>query len=290
MNIRFCLPGLKSLSAILALTLTMSAARAQAAGSQEERFQRTFAVNPGSTLVVDNHKGLIHVTGSGSNQVVVNVYKNFSGSDSTRKWWMAETQVNFHNDPNRVEIGVEYPNMSCFFFCSDNDGNYWGVVELTIQVPRQTNVELRGHKPEMTISSIQGYIRINSYKSPIEIRSTTGAIHVNTYKDSVKLTNVDIRGTLDLKTYKGDALIEAKSLGNEATLETEKGNVVLRVPQNTGLDVDFSGNRRSSFRSDFPIAAEGNFARSFRGTINQGGTRLHLRTGKGSISLEKTAL
>jgi hypothetical protein len=68
----------------------------------EEKFQRSFNVNPGSTLRVENYKGTIHVTGSNTNQIVVNVFKRFEGSGSDRKWWMENVKVSFSNDSSRV--------------------------------------------------------------------------------------------------------------------------------------------------------------------------------------------
>ncbi len=127
-----------------------------------------------------------------------------------------------------------------------------------------------------------------SYKSPIEIADTTGAVRVDTYKETVKLRNVNLRGPLEIKSYKADADIDARNLGESVTLENEKGSIVLRVPANAGMDVDYEGGRRSSFSSDFPMTSQtGSFNSSFHGKVNQGGTRVRLRTGKGSVSLQK---
>jgi hypothetical protein len=63
---------------------------------------------------------------------------------------------------------------------------------------------------------------------------------------------------------------------------------VLRVPANAGMDVDYEGGRRCSVRSDFPMTSQsGSFDSSFHGKVNQGGTRVRLRTVKGSVSLQK---
>lgn len=262
--------------------------RSQSSGNeQSERFQRSFSITPGGTLEVDNYKGTIHVTGSDTNQVAIDVTKHFEGNDADRKWWMENLQVNFHNDGNRVAVEVKYPESSCIF-CWPGHDSYTAAVELEIRVPRQSNVKLETYKPEIKIASINGDIRIKSYKSPIEIDSTTGAVRIDTYKETVKLRNVNVRGPLEIKSYKADAVIDARSLGDSVTLENEKGTIVLRVPANAGLDVDFEGGRRSSFHTDFPMASKaGSYDRSVRGTVNQGGTRLRLRTEKGSVSLEK---
>jgi len=251
-----------------------------------EHFQRTFNIAPSGTLDIDNYKGTIHVTGSDTNQVAIDVTKHFEGNDSDRKWWMENVQVNFRNESNRVSVEVKYPQWSCTFCWQGHD--YTADVELEIRVPRQINVQLESYKPDIRIASIQGDIRVKSYKSPIEIADTTGAVRIDTYKETVKLRNVNLRGPLEIKSYKAEAEIDARNLGESVTLENEKGSIVLRVPANAGMDVDYEGGRRSSFSSDFPIASQtGSFNSSFHGKVNQGGTRVRLRTGKGSVSLQK---
>jgi hypothetical protein len=261
--------------------------RSQSAGTdQSERFQKSFNIASGGTLDVENYKGTIHVTGSDTNQVAVDVTKRFEGNDADRKWWMENVKVNFRNDADRVSVEVKYPEWNCTFCWPGHD--FTASVELEIHVPRQINVKLDSYKPDIRIAAIQGDIRIKSYKSPIEIDSTTGAVRIDTYKDTVKLRNVTLHGPLEIKSYKADTEIDARALGDSVILENEKGSIVLRVPANAGLDVNFEGSRRSSFRSDFPMESRaGSFDRSFHGTVNQGGTRVRLRTEKGSVSLEK---
>ena len=239
----------------------------------------------------DNYKGTIHVTGSDTNQVTIDVNKHFEGNDADRKWWMENVQVNFRNESNRVAVEVKYPQWNCTFCWQGHD--YTAAVELEIRVPRQINVQIESYKPDIKVAGIQGDIRIKSYKSPIEIADTTGAVRIDTYKETVKLRNVklrnvNLRGPLEIKSYKADAEIDARTLGNSVTLENEKGSIILRVPANTGMDVDYEGGRRSNFSSDFSMTSQtGSFNSSFHGKINQGGTRLRLRTVKGSVSLQK---
>lgn len=267
-------------------TPTLRSQSTSGGSDQTERFQKTFSLASGGTLEVENYKGAIHVTGADTNQVTVDVTKRFEGNDADRKWWMENVQVNFHNESNRVAVEVKYPQWNCTFCWQGHD--YTAAVELEIHVPRQTNVKLDSYKPDIRIAGIQGDLRVKSYKSPIYIDSTTGAVRIDTYKDSVKLRNVNVRGPLEIKSYKAEAEIDARSLGETVTLENTKGAIVLRVPANASFNVDFEGSRRSSFRSDFPMTSQtGSFDSSFRGTVNQGGTRVRLRTEKGTVSLEK---
>jgi DUF4097 and DUF4098 domain-containing protein YvlB len=273
-------------SVVSSVFVASTPAGAQTSDTQENHFVRTFTVSPGSTVAVENYKGTIHLTGADTNQISVTVDKKFEGSDSDRKWWMTNTQVNFSNDAGRVRVDVQYPKNSCAWNCDDHS-NYSAEVDLTIQVPRRTNLELNGYKPDIHISAVEGDIHIKSYKSPIEIASTTGSVDIHTYKETVRLSDVSIRNSLRLQMEKGDVQIDAKTLGEEANIETYKGNIVLRIPRNTGLNVDYSGSRRSNLHSELPITSETGFGSGdVRGTINGGGTRLHLRTYRGSVSIE----
>jgi hypothetical protein len=273
----------------IAVMLTLVAAKSSCQSnneSQQERFQRSFTVNPGATLAVENYKGTIHVAAASGNQVTVDVLKRFEGSDSDRKWWMENLKIDFHNDPGRVQIKIEYP--SCTFCLQMHD--YTAAVELEIRVPRQMNVEVDGYKPDIKVSGIQGDLTIKSYKSPMQVEGTTGAIRIHTYKETVRLRDVTVRGALVVKSYKADADITALSLGQSAEIASDKGDVVIRVPANAGLSVDFEGGRRSSFSTDFALRASSGFSgREVRGDIKQGGSKLRLRTEKGAVRLLKIA-
>jgi hypothetical protein len=288
------------LTAAMAVALSAPVVLAQTSQGQQdqsaEAFQRSFSMNAGGTLVVENRKGTIHITGSDTNQVVVNVRKIFDGTRD-RQEWMAETKVNFDSTPDHLNVSVDYPNWNCVF-CVNLDDE----VDLTIAVPHAINVELDGNRPDMEISSIEGNIRISSNRSTIAIRSTDGAVRIETNRGEVKLSDVAIKGRLEVTSNRADAVIEAKSLVGDADLETERGSIVVRMPSTVGVDLDYVGGRRASFHCDFPVTTNQNGAElndvsgrvgrdgaRISGALNQGGPRMILRTERGSISLEKAS-
>lgn len=272
---------------LLTLLAPKIAPSSTSAPQAEEQFERSFTVNPkGSSLEVDNPKGKILVTGSDNSQVTVSVHKYFMGRETDRARWIEETTVNFSNQPARVAVQVHYPAVSCSRDC-DQGNDFVGYVDLTIKVPRNIDVKLQGTKPEISVASIEGDIQIASEKSPIQVLSTTGAIHIETGKDLVKLNDVNIRGTLDLKIATGKAEIAANNLDKEVNLETRKGSIVVRLPQNAGVNLDYVGGSRSYFHSDFSIEGNSNSQNQVQGVINQGGTNMHIRSERGSIFLLK---
>lgn len=282
---------------LVVLALGAPSVLAQATqGPNPESFQRNFPMSAGGTLVVENRKGTIHVTGSDSNQVVVNVRKIFDGgSDRDRQEWMAGTKVSFDSTPDHLNVRVEYPDWNCVFCMNVSDE-----VDLTVAVPHATNVELDGNRPDIAISSIDGDIRISSNRSAIVIKSTDGAIRIETNRGEVRLADVAIKGRLELTSNRADSVIEAKSMAGNADLETERGSIVVRMPSTVGVNLDYVGGRRASFHCDFPVTTNeggaelndvsgrvGRDGAHIEGAINQGGARMILRTTRGSISLEK---
>lgn len=290
-----------SLGIAFATTLLLCAPLVAAQGLQDERgeaFERSFPLVAGGTVAVENRKGTIHVTGSQTNQVVVSVSKRFEGgSDRERQSWMKETAIRFDNQPNRLNITVEYPTWNCTFCISVEDE-----VDLTIAVPLATNIDLDGNRPDIQISSLDGDIRISSNRSPIAIKSTTGAIRIETNRGDVRLSDVAIKGRLEITSNRADAVIEAKSLAGDADLETERGSIALRMPSTVGANLDYEGGRRANFHCEFPLTTNQNGTElndvrgsvnrdgaRISGKLNQGGPRMILRTTRGSISLEKAS-
>jgi hypothetical protein len=290
------------LTAAMAVALSAPVVLAQTSQGQQdqsaEAFQRSFSMNAGGTLVVENRKGTIHITGSDTNQVVVNVRKIFDGgSEKDRQEWMAETKVSFDSMADHLNVRVEYPDWNCMFCVNLSDE-----VDLTIAVPHAINIELDGNRPDMEISSIEGNIRISSNRSRIAIKSTSGAVRIETNRGDVRLSDVAIKGRLEVTSNRADAVIEAKSLVGDADLETERGSIVVRMPSTVGVDLDYVGGRRASFHCDFPVTTNQNGAElndvsgrvgrdgaRISGALNQGGPRMILRTERGSISLEKAS-
>lgn len=288
---------LAAVTAAMVLAVCAPGVFAQAAqDANPESFQRSFPMSAGGTLVVENRKGTIHVTGSDTNQVVVSVRKIFEGgSEKERQWWMAESKVSFDSTTSHLNVRVEYPSWNCVFCANISDE-----VDLTIAVPRRTNVELEGTRPDMEVASIDGNIRISSNRSPIEIKSTRGAIRIETNRGNVRLSDVAITGRLGLTSNRAEAEIDAKSLAGEVDLETERGSIALRIPSTVGVNLDYVGGRRASFHCDFPVTTNQNGAElnevtgrvgrqgaRISGALNQGGPRMILRTERGSISIEK---
>jgi hypothetical protein len=250
----------------------------------DERFQRTFTLHSGGAVVISNDRGKTVIEGWDKDQVVVDVVKRFEhGSDSERAAWMRETQVRFSNDPSRVQINVELPHRLCMTSCNWNAG-----VDLTLHVPRRVQLDLQSDRGGIGVASIEGNLRIRSDRGSIDIDHVTGGIHVTADRGSVRMRDVDARGALDVRVDRGNIEFQG-SLTQDGNLASERGNILVRLPENVKLQLEVAQDRRSHFRTDFPVSTSGSFGSgTVRGSINGGGPTLRMRAGRGSVSLEKS--
>ncbi|MBV8205390.1 MAG: hypothetical protein JO041_01250 [Acidobacteria bacterium] len=277
---------MKYLLGLLAAGSLVAAASAQNT-APENHFQRSFKLQPGATVKVKNYKGLIRIEAADSSEASVDVKKIWEGhSDVHRDDWLRGVEVSFDSSPSRLDVRVEYPSHICVFGCMDDWG---GRVELVMRVPRASNLDIDGYKPELKIEGVKGDIRIHSYKSPIDIRNTVGAIEVDTYKDRITLDNVSLRGRLRIHDYRADTEIRARELADGADIDSSRGAVRLQLPADTHFNLNISGDRHADLRSDFPARVEAGASRHITGAVNGGGPEVRIRTSRGSVSLVKSS-
>jgi len=246
--------------------LVLPAQESQSAPSKTEgRYQESFAMPAGGRLSVQNYKGAVVIEGWDKNQLVVDVFKHYEGDSSLRDQWLRETRVASEVSGSSARIEVEYPKHFCAFGC---DENMYGWVELQLHAPRATNLEIDGYKPEIKIADLAGTIGIHTYKAPIDIRSSSNTVRINTYKSDIR--------------------IQADRLGDGIEIENYKSDAELALPAGTAMTVEFKGERKAEFNSEFELAAEGSFrGNHVHGTVNGGGPMVRFTTYKGSLRLRK---
>ncbi len=202
----------------------------------------------------------------------------------------------------------------------------WGTrrVDIEIKVPMEANldlhtgdgnVEIQGVRGEialqsgdgkLNLSQLQGRLRASTGDGNIEMRNVSGDVTLNTGDGRIDATGMDgalraetgdgrirINGrfdVLDIRT--GDGGIEAAATeGSKAesnwTLKTGDGDLTLRIPENISADVELHTSD-GHIDLNMPVTVSGRTGeREIRGRLNGGGRLLSLKTGDGSIRLEK---
>lgn len=139
-------------------------------------------------------------------------------------------------------------------------------------------VEVNGVAGELTAASGNGRVTVENARGPVRASSGNGDITVRTAVGPVTASsgNGDLYVTMD--TLRGTEDME---------FTTGNGRIVLTIPANFSGEIDAStGN--GSVVTDFPIQVTGRISRTrVRGTIGEGGRRVRLVSGNGSIELRR---
>lgn len=246
--------------------------------------------------------------------------KTIDARVTTQGWKIGGDGINIIDRQNgdTVEIEIRFPRK---WFQMN-----WGTrrVDIEIKVPHEANldlhtgdgnVDLQGVRGEidlhsgdgkLNLSELQGRLRASTGDGNIEMRNVRGDLTLNTGDGRIDATGMDgslraetgdgrirINGRFDLLDIRtGDGGIEAAALeGSKAesnwTLKTGDGDLTLRVPETISADVELHTND-GHIDLNMPVTVSGRTGeREIRGRINGGGRLLSLKTGDGSIRLEK---
>jgi DUF4097 and DUF4098 domain-containing protein YvlB len=112
-------------------------------------------------------------------------------------------------------------------------------------------------------------VRASSGNGRVTVNAANGPVNASTGNGRIEVTMASLRGAGDMDFSSGN------------------GSVVLTLPSDFGAEFEGStGN--GSIQTDFPMRVQGRVsAHRMAGTIGNGGRRLHVSTGNGSIYLRR---
>jgi DUF4097 and DUF4098 domain-containing protein YvlB len=219
---------------------------------ETETVERTVSLQPGGTVRLKTFSGRVNITGSAGNQVVVKAVRR-----ATRER-LADIKLEITQSGNVVEIDANRQVV-------ERRNNNVVETDFDIQVPSQSNLDLR------------------TFSAPIEVSGVSGDLKVDGFSSGIQLTNV--AGPVRVKTFSGSVQLQASnwSEGDNVNVETFSGEITLRVPANARGDISFD-SFSGTFNSDLPVTMTTSGRRNFRGALNGGGsTDFRLKTFSGSV-------
>ncbi|HSU14028.1 DUF4097 family beta strand repeat-containing protein [Longimicrobium sp.] len=175
----------------------------------------------------------------------------------------------------------------------------------TVEVPRGVVVRVSSGNGDVTVdgatadvhaSSGNGDVRVGTGAAQVRVSTGNGAVMVDGARGPVNASSGNGRvavttsnGPVSASTGNGRIEVALASLRGAGDMSFSSGNgpVVLTLPADFSADVEAStGN--GGFQSDFPLRVVGRMSsHRVSGTIGQGGRRLHISTGNGSITLRR---
>ncbi len=276
---------------LLLLSLIVAALPARA-----DQWEKTFHLSGKPDLRVDTNDGVIELNSSGASEIRARVV--------TTAWRIASDEVRITRESqegNRVEIEIRVPRMRWQLF-----GSLHRSLRIELTVPREANLDLhtgdghvtaRGVTGEIRIDTSDGHVTADDLRGSVRIHSGDGHIEGSGFDGSLDADtgngHMRVRGRFDaLKLHTGDGSLTAEAsagskMSGEWSLRTGDGSITLRLPENFSAEVD-ARTGDGSISSQLPVTVSGVVNRStLRGKMNRGGSTLVLRTGDGSIRIER---
>lgn len=242
-----------------------------------DEWSKTYNVNGKPELRVETSDANIRVTTWDQKTIAAKV--------TTSRYKIGEGGIHIeeHQTGDSVDIEVRFPHHNFNFDFGSHR------VDITIQMPREGDVnlktgdgrvELTGLKGEMNLHSGDGSEVIDSVDG--RLTATTGDGHIEASGRFDELTLKTGDGHLDVHAGSGS------SMAGGWRLESGDGSVSLSVPESLAADVDLhTGDGHIDL--EMPITTAGKLRQNeIRGKLNGGGGLLTIRTGDGSIHLAKS--
>jgi hypothetical protein len=257
---------------LLFLTITFS--------QSSREINKTISLKLDGRLSIDTYKGTITITTHDKPIVEVNVKIEADDQDSHfTSQDVEDTEIEFLGTEKSATIHTNYSRLE-----RNNYHDFWDrlvvigenfsplpLVHYTIKMPRTAELRIKDYKSKSYIEGLTSNLIFNSYKGTVEV--------------------LDLKGGVDLETYKGDVRISFSKLERDSHFETYKGNISVTLPKETSFILETNFERRVDFNSDFDVEVLKRDKKhrhyDYAGNFNGGGPTLEFSSTKGNIQLRE---
>jgi DUF4097 and DUF4098 domain-containing protein YvlB len=298
----------------LALGCVMLAATGFASRANAEEYVKSYAVTGRANVIVHADDSGVHVTTWDTNQVEFRVtYEGIAVIQVGGK-----LRIDSQQNGDQVEL-TEHVGPNITFGFSNRR------IRTEVHMPKNADLELETTDGGIEISSLNGNITLHTadggikasqLSGKIDIHSNdgginadalTGELRMHTGDGAVSANNLDgkcdvssgdgsihVAGrfdSLDIKSGEGgvSASVAAGSRMSSAwSIRTGDGAIELSVPADFQATLDAT-TKDGRISLDLPVTVEGSLSKTqIHGTLNGGGPSLIIRTGDGSIRLNRS--
>jgi len=275
-------------------TLAAAAMLAGAAVGRAEEVAKTYPVSGHVKVRVETDDGAVRVTTGDIKQVEIRVvYTGYQLDKNLR--------VSTQQSGDTVEVTAK---------TAGNWGFHWGVnhTSLRVEVHMPKDADLYAHTGDGSVEadSLNGNVDVSTGDGHITVQGARGNIRFHTGDGHIEARGLDgtvdassgdghinVEGRFDsLRVKTGDGSVSARANAGSKmvaswNIYTGDGSVDLVIPGDLQANIDASTND-GRISLGLPITVEGSFSSTkITGKLNGGGQSLTIRTGDGSIHLNK---
>jgi len=269
--------------------------------------EKTLKLAPNGRFTLESDVGSVTLSGTSSSGAHVVI-------DADREDFESRYTINFEENSGSASVTVRRKDRFSW-------NNEHGSVHFEIEVPSQTQTNVRTGGGSITLSSLRGESELKTSGGSIDVSGLTGKLDANTSGGSIHLREVtgdsradtsgggievdSLDGSLTAHTSGGSihidrvsGYVEAKTSGGPihvnfgrgnargGVLETSGGSIEALLDRSANLDIDASTSG-GHVESDLPVRVVGKISgSSLHGSLGSGGETLRLHTSGGSIHIK----
>jgi len=286
--------------AALALVGTSACAIDVRGDYQVVREEKRFTVSGEPDLHLRTFDGSIQLKSWDRNEVLVEIEKRGPDADAAKA-----LVVNASQDGNRVTIEVPNPRREGGGFHIGQSPS----VSLIVTAPRRMKLDAHTGDGSVSADNIAGTIAIDTGDGSIRIRRIEGGLKAHTGDGSIDIDDavgrveaqsgdgsINVGGRfemLDVKSGDGSVHVDAEEgsvVKSDWSISTGDGSIAVELPGNIDAELDAHSNDggvRANGFSGLTSNRKDDDRGSARGTLGKGGRTLRVRSGDGSIAINR---
>jgi DUF4097 and DUF4098 domain-containing protein YvlB len=272
------------------------------------RETKTFKVNGIPDVELETFDGAIEVHSWDRSEVEIEIERR-----AMEQSLVDEIKVSAEQDGDRVVVKITGPRRREGF-----DGIQVGVhfspsARLRVALPRKSQLRAKSGDGAITVEDIAGKIALNTNDGSVRGMRLAGEIQVRSGDGSIRMERIE--GIVDLETEDGSIQLEAKpsqlraktadgsirmqidpdsTMADDWDVQTGDGAVVVTLPAEFNGELD-AETRDGAVRASHPaLSAESRSGedreqrrRKLRATLGSGGPTFRVRSGDGTIRIER---
>lgn len=265
------------------------------------REEKRFSLDEGiPELHLATFDGAIEVQSWERPEVVVEIEKRGPTREAVESLTVESTR-----DGNRIDVQAKRPRTETFHSFGFNVSTS---AKLIVSVPRRADIVARTGDGSIRVERVNGRLELRTGDGAIRASDVNGELLFNTGDGSIVVDGaegrlaletgdggVNVTGQLSsVKMHTGDGSIVYRAepgaaMTDDWEISTGDGSVSLYLPKTFAANLD-AHTGDGAIRNDLEIIREGSDEsnrRTIRGRLGEGGRRLRVRTGDGSIFLRE---
>lgn len=235
----------------------------------KESSDKTYKVQPGSSLVVSNVNGNVAISGWDRPEVRIIAEKQASGDRDDARQALNKIKIDVQQVTGTLRVTTVLPKNNDSIWNWLGGDHVSASVSYKLHVPRNLNLAIETVNGNVAVAGVSGTLELETTNGGISAKGTGGAINAETTNGNIDAEMLTVAG------------------GRPMNLETTNGRIDVLLPSTIKADVS-ARTTNGKIHSDLPITVAGTIGKnSLTGTLNGGGPDLILRTTNGGIQIRK---